>query len=129
MPSTQTTTAQSSPVERYTQTHQEMLSWLRQLESHELGRLLELPQSTALSMAPTCLNKDQPVEERAIIIALLAAQMHPMSATWLQHISAHVEAPLNQLAEVARQQVLLRLQALALCEHLKHFEATQLRPL
>ena len=121
METSQITTSSTASAFRQTITHHDALDWLRQLESHHLDAWIGLPQATALRMAPSCLDKTQPLEERAKVIALLAAQMDPMAETWLQHLSEQAEGPLKLLASVAGQQVRVRLQALTLCLNLKGF--------
>ena len=103
------------PAPKYAGTHDDALSWLSHIEAHELGDWYKLPRGAALAMAPSCLEPQVPLERKARIVALLAAQLHPDALAWLKRLCHAIDPSLRPLAQAAWEQAALRSQALSLC--------------
>ncbi|MEL6181857.1 MAG: hypothetical protein AAFS10_23050 [Myxococcota bacterium] len=99
----------------HSDTHEHALEWLSHIEMHDLGDWLMLPRSAAFAMAPSCLEPHVPLERKARIIALLAAQLHPDALAWLKRLCHRIDPSLRPLAQVAWEQAAIRTQAFSLC--------------
>jgi len=89
------------------------------IERHELGGLLALPIDSVLKLAPRVFDGDVTLDERARLLVLLAAQLHPTALGWLACASQEADPTLRGLAACGYQRARTRWmalqQGLALC--------------